>query len=228
MADWGFFLLMLKQNKLNWCSNFPFSMRKIKLFLFPVLLFYSCGPIFNVISDQDNTVDFTQYKTFAWYVKEISPYKNDLYNNQIIESNVKNLVSAELKRRGFTVNTQNPDLIFDYEIVIEKKTEQVQTPVYSHPYNYGYPNMNMGMYGYNSPGVFQGYQTQNVPYKEGTLSFKAVDKKTNRLIWQGYATETVPDPQTYESQLPQAIREIFKKFPVKFLNAPQNYSSNKK
>ncbi|HQQ94888.1 MAG TPA: DUF4136 domain-containing protein [Bacteroidia bacterium] len=184
------------------------------LFFLSGLFLSGCATVLTG-SDKDNTVNFFQYKSFAWYARDPSSFKNDQFDNQIIESNVKNLVSGELKRRGFTVDLDEPDLLINYDLMIEKKTEQVQTPIYYHPYNYGFYNPyrpDIRPYAYPSPII--SYQTENIPYKEGTLTISIVDKKTNRLIWRGWGVGTVSDAQTYESELPKAIHEIFKAFPV--------------
>ena len=187
----------------------------ILLMLFTSALLSSCA-VLNVGSDQDNTIDFKQYKTFAWYAKDPTSLKNDQFDNQIIESNIKNLVSAELKRRGYIVDIDSPDVLLDYNIMIEKKVDQQQAPVYYHPYNYGYYNPYRPL---NTPYAYQqnviGYQTQNIPYKDGTLTLSMVDRKTNRLIWRGWGEGVVTDAQVYESQLPKGIDEIFNEFPIK-------------
>ena len=97
--------------------------------------------------------------------------------------------------------------------------DQVQTPVYSHPYNYGYynpyrPFMNPYIY----PSVFVGYQTQNIPYKEGTLTLSAVEKSSNKLVWRGWSIGTLTNGQTYESDLQSDIHAIFKEFPIRKVN----------
>ena len=186
---------------------------KVVLMAFVAILFFGCA-LMNVGYDQDNTVDFKQYKKFAWYIKDPTAFKYDEFDNQILESNIKNLVSGELKKRGYIVSVENPDLLLDYELMIERKVNQVQTPVYSHPYNYGYGYPNRPGTFYNNSSVIIGYQTQNIPYKDGTLTISMVDRKTNKLVWRGWGEEIVTDAQTYESQLPEGISEIFKQFPL--------------
>ena len=54
-----------------------------------------------------------------------------------------------------------------------------------------------------------------VPYKEGTLTILVIDRKTNSLVWKGWAVGTVTDEQPYQRQLENSIKRIFKTFPVK-------------
>lgn len=180
--------------------------------------FFTRCSAYKIASDKDSTIDFSKYKTFAWYAKDPQSFKNAQFDNQIIESNIKNYVSAELKKRGMVVNIDNPDILLDYSLMIENKTEQVQNPIYSHPYNYGYynpyrPMSNPFMY----PSTIVGYQTQNIPYKDGTLTITAVDKNTNRIVWRGWSEGTLIDGQSYESDLPRDIHKVLKHYPVKVL-----------
>ncbi|MCU0355344.1 MAG: DUF4136 domain-containing protein [Cytophagales bacterium] len=176
-------------------------------------LLFGCAPA--IYSDQDSGADFSRYKTFAWYAKPPQGFKNQKFDNQIVESNVKNYASAELKARGFTVQVDTPDVLLDYEVNVAHKTEQVSNPVYSHPYNYTYYNPATRSYGLaTAPSYVMGYQTQNVPYEEGTLTIVMIDRRTNRLVWKGWSDGTVSDEQTYESELLSDIHRIFKKFPV--------------
>ena len=188
-------------------------------------LLISCT-VFNVGTDQDNSIDFKQYKTFAWYAKDPTTIKNDQFDNQILESNIKNIVSAELKKRGYKVDIDSPDVLLDFDIMIEKKTDQQQVPIYSYPYNYGYYNPYRPS---NNPYLYQqrivGYQTQNIPYKDGTLTLSMIDRKTSRLVWRGWGEGVVTDVQLYESQLPKGIDEIFKNFPVKLISINNKINS---
>jgi len=171
---------------------------------------------YDISSDRDNNADFGKYKTFAWYAKDPQALKNDQFDNQIIESNIKNYVSAELKKRGMRVDLDNPDILFDYDLMVQKKVDQVQTPVYAHPYNYGYYNPYRPLLNpYVYPSTFVGYQTQDIPYKEGTLTISVVEKNSNKLVWRGWSVGTLTNGQTYESDLQSDIHAIFRQFPIK-------------
>lgn len=207
---------------INIKTNHPISntMKTIKFIsvIATVILFLTSCSVYKIASDKDSTIDFSKYKTFAWYAKNPQSFKNSQFDNQIIESNIKNYVSAELKKRGMTVNVDNPDVLLDYSLMIENKTEQAQNPIYSHPYNYGYYNPYRPManqYIYSSTII--GYKTTNVPYKEGTLTISMVDKSNNRVVWRGWSEGTLTDAQSYESDLHNDIHKILKKYPLKAL-----------
>src|SRR4051812_40314050 len=109
-----------------------------------LFLFASCATL-DIYSDYDRSVNFNSYKTFAWIPNPDQPYQNSKFNNRIIESNIKNYASQEMQIMGYKVDVDSPDLMIQYSLMIEKKTTDVQTPVYSndipppyfnHPYNY--------------------------------------------------------------------------------------------
>ena len=181
--------------------------------------------VFNTSFDQDQTANFQTYKTFAWLVKQPVIYK-DNFDNDILENNIKNIASEELIKRGLRVDTVNPDLIIDFKLQVENKINQQQVPIYGHPYNYGYGYRNYGYnYGYTGrnstyynaymqPDVIVGYRTQNIPYKDGTLHILVIDRKANKLIWNGAGEEVVTDPSSYEIDIRKGIPEIFKNYPI--------------
>jgi len=63
--------------------------------------------------------------------------------------------------------------------------------------------------------VVVGYNTQQVPYTEGTLVIEVIDRKTNQLVWKGWSVGTLNNEEDLEQQLPKDIRKIFTKYPVK-------------
>ena len=187
----------------------------LTIFIFTLLLL-SCS-VFIVNFDQDKSVDFKQYKTFAWLVKPSVKFPS--YNNQIIESHIKNLVSIELKKHHLKTDVVNPDIFIDYELIIKDKIIDEKEAVYSHPYNYTYgtnQNTTNPRY-YNSlkhPNVIIGYDIKKEKFEDGTLAIILIDAKTGKIIWRGWEEEIVTDIETYEAQIPRGIKKIFKKFPT--------------
>jgi hypothetical protein len=183
--------------------------------LLAIIIVSSCTA--TIYSSKDPNIDFSKYKSFAWYAKVYPPTERADFNNELIESNIKNYGSSELKLRGLKVDVDSADVIFDFTVMIKHKEMQEQNPVYSHPYNYNAFNPTTQK-NYNSPArqmpYISSYATTNVPYDEGTLTIMMIDRRTNRLIWKGWAVGTVTDEQTYEAELQSDIHQMFKKFPT--------------
>ncbi|HWZ23150.1 MAG TPA: hypothetical protein VNW06_10880, partial [Cytophagaceae bacterium] len=56
-------------------------------------LFESCAPTI-IYSDYSKTINFQNYKTFAWLPKNHDPSQDTQFDNQIVETNIKNLASG--------------------------------------------------------------------------------------------------------------------------------------
>jgi len=189
---------------------------KTYLYLLILVLGLSSCAI-QVYSDYDKGAVFTNYKTFAW-INRPDSIDDIYYNNQLVDGNIKRYVSQELIQRGYKPDTMNPDILLEYNAVIRHGVQNLTTPVYANPYPYygyapfGYPYYG---YGYYANPVVVGYNTQQVPYTEGTLVIEVIDRKTNQLVWKGWSVGTLNNEEDLEQQLPKDIRKIFTKYPVK-------------
>ncbi|MBT7426087.1 MAG: DUF4136 domain-containing protein, partial [Flavobacterium sp.] len=137
------------------------------LFLLCLVVLTSCSSV-RVVSDYDTKVDFTSYKTFAFYKKGIDKASvSDLDKKRIMRA-----VEAELLAKGFS-KSANPDILVS---IFTKSREQV---------NVSDNNIGIGWgWGYNP--WFYGRTNINInQYTEGTLFIDFIDKNTNELIWQG-------------------------------------------
>lgn len=172
-------------------------------------VFASCNTTSHVEVAQG--VDFSHYKTFGWS-DDNSVNKAGRADNDIVDNNIKNSISAELEKKGWHEADQRPDVLLDYNVIVEKGVKKEIDPVYSYPYSGYYYNPwrhRMGYY-YN-PGFFRGYHTYNVPFKEGTLTVNMVDAKTNKLIWQGWSTGDITSRSITSKEAQSDVKSIFKK-----------------
>jgi hypothetical protein len=194
----------------------------------------SCSSIRYVEFDVDKSINFKKFKTYAWVPSHDQQYADQRYNNQIIENNIKSYAATAIVAKGLVLNVDSPDILFFYDLQIEKGTHTVQTPIYSHPHNFMPPPM-MPM----QPGVLPnqqlaqqqmmqqqwmmqqwmtpqiiGYETRQIPFKNGTLTVVAIERATNRMIWRGWSESCVTDPLNYRDNLERKIQLIFRNFPT--------------
>ena len=157
-------------------------------------------------------VNFNNYKTFGW-ANINGEKKEDIADNDIVDNNIKNAITMQLVNKGWKETTENPDVILDYNVMVEKKVNQVSEPVYSYPYTHYYYNGWRRRRGYMYyPNDLVRYHTYNVPFKEGTLTVNMVDTKTNKLIWQGSAQGDVTSKTVTTQEMQTDVASIFKKF----------------
>ncbi len=167
------------------------------LFLLCLVILTSCSSV-RVVSDYDTKVDFTSYKTFAFYKKGIDKASvSDLDKKRIMRA-----VEAELAAKGFSKSV-NPDILVS---IFTKSREQV---------NVSDNNIGIGWgWGYNP--WFYGRTNINInQYTEGTLFIDFIDKKTNELIWQGIGSGAMKmsNIEKKEERINEFVYKIISTYP---------------
>lgn len=167
------------------------------LFLLCLVMLTSCSSV-KVVSDYDTKVDFTSYKTFAFYKKGIDKASvSDLDKKRIMRA-----VEAELVAKGFSKSV-NPDILVS---IFTKSREQV---------NVSDNNVGIGWgWGYNP--WFYGRTNINInQYTEGTLFIDFIDKNTNELIWQGIGSGAMKmsNIEKKEERINEFVYKIISTYP---------------
>ena len=167
------------------------------LFLLCLVVLTSCSSV-KVVTDYDTKVDFTSYKTFAFYKKGIDKASvSDLDKKRIMRA-----VEAELVAKGFS-KSANPDILVS---IFTKSREQV---------NVSDNNIGIGWgWGYNP--WFYGRTNINInQYTEGTLFIDFIDKNTNELIWQGIGSGAMKmsNIEKKEERINEFVYEIISTYP---------------
>jgi len=172
------------------------------------LTFTAC----NVTSHTEKAtgINFSNYKTFAW-AGTGDTKKTDRADNDIIDNNIKNSVSQELVKKGWSETDNNPDVLLDYTIAVKHGIKHESTPVYSYPYTQ-YLYGRRRVYSLWYPSTLIGVRSENVPFKEGELSVNMVDAKTNKLIWQGWAQGEINNKHVTTKDVTAQVKSIFRKF----------------
>lgn len=174
------------------------AMKILKLlFLLCLVILTSCSSV-KVVSDYDTKVDFTSYKTFAFYKKGIDKASvSDLDKKRIMRA-----VEAELVAKGFS-KSANPDILVS---IFTKSREQV---------NVSDNNIGIGWgWGYNP--WFYGRTNINInQYTEGTLFIDFIDKNTNELIWQGIGSGAMKmsNIEKKEERINEFVYKIISTYP---------------
>jgi hypothetical protein len=192
-----------------------FSSLSIALIL--VFFFTSCGVTTHI--ETAPGVNFSNYKTFGW-VSVNGEKTEDKADNDIVDNNIKNAISLDLENKGWKETSQNPDVLLDYNVMVEKQVSQASDPVFNYPYtNYYYNRWHHRMGYMYYPNNLIGYHTYNIPFKVGTLTVNMIDAKTNKLIWSGSATGDVSSKMVTTQEAQGDVTSIFKKFNVPKTNS---------
>jgi len=165
------------------------------------LLIGACASTPNTYSNVDINADFGQYKTFGFF----ETLATDRSGYETSESRyLKNAVTREMRLRNIQPADQ-PDLMVNFFINTNEKIRSRQTPTAG------------GYYGYRgSYGAWGGYETRIDQYTEGTLNIDVVDPRTQKLVWEGTIVGRITDEvlNNIEAVIDEAVKEIFKQFPV--------------
>ena len=210
-----------------------YSKFKRMRFLFSCLVIttlLSCGGVFkNVSSNYDHSINFSSYKTYAWLDKSHTNTETP-FNNEIVANNIKNHVDNELENRGYTFNSDAPDLLIELVLNDKDKVSTTSVPIYSAPEYFRYP---INSYRYYNPKTYRwnqhGYRNYTylrppyqigdriikTPYNQSTITINVFDRKKNSLIWMGSAKGDVYDDNYMQKDIPPAIEKILKAYPIK-------------
>lgn len=179
------------------------------------LMLSACGVQSYV--EKDPAVDLNDYKTYAWLNDKESKRKDGKAYKDFQESYLMDIVSKELERNGWqrARNSNNADVLIDYDIMVENDVREQRESVYSRPQvRYFYNPYTRRINSIYYPSQYLGENSYTVPYKSGTITINVVDTRTNKLVWQGWAETDVTNKRIQKSDMDKIVRSIFKKFDV--------------
>jgi hypothetical protein len=165
--------------------------------------------------EKDPAVDLNNYKTFAWLNEKETKRKDGKGYKDFQESYLMDIVSKELEKEGWQKAKSNPDVLIDYDIMVENETREQSQAVYSRPQvRYFYNPYTRRINSIYYPSQYLGEDRYTVPYKSGTITINIVDTRNNKLIWQGWAETDVTNRRIQQDDMNKIVRSIFKKFDV--------------
>ncbi len=188
-----------------------YNVMKVWLPVLAAFFITSCGVQSYV--EKDPSVNLNNYRTYAWIGdkdgKNDKPYK-DFQDAQLME-----LVSEQLEKNGFVKAKSNPDVLIDYDIMVENAVRESSRPVYSRPFvRYFYNPYTGRINSFYFPSRYMGNDIYDVPYKSGTITINMVDSKSKKLIWQGWAETEVTKKRIAKDDMNRVVKSIFRKLDV--------------
>ena len=174
--------------------------------LIPVIFVFiltSCSTV-RVASDYDKDVNFTTYKTFAFYRPGIDKAQiSDLDKKRILRA-----IEANLLSKGMT-KSETPDLLVS---IFTKERERVD--VFNDGFGVGWGwGWSWGWGPWWNGGFWGSTVSQTV---EGTLYIDFLDGKTKELVWQGIGTSSLINYKSVEKRterINKIVSEILERYP---------------
>ncbi|MEN2487917.1 DUF4136 domain-containing protein [Flavobacterium sp. B11] len=174
-------------------------MKTLKLIPFLLLLILTSCSTVTVYSDYDKTVDFTPYKTYAYFKPGIDKVEiSDLDKRRILRA-----IDDQMQAKGFT-KSENPDLLVN---IFTKSREQVDVNQFTAGWGYGWG------WGWN-PYMMYGGQTTVSTSTEGTLYIDLIDAKKKEMIWQGEGIGTLTrNIDKKDEKIAEFVAKILAQYP---------------
>jgi Domain of unknown function (DUF4136) len=166
-------------------------------------LLTACASGPEIRADADPGVNLGSYQTFGFFepvATDSRPYTS------IVTARLKDATRRELERRGYRYSADNPQLLVNFNLNVQERTE-----VESVPGPGGFYGYRVGMY-----GAWAGYPTEveTIHYKEGTLGIDLVDAAKRQLVWQGVAQGRISKSAMQDPgpAIDKVVADIFTKF----------------
>ena len=159
--------------------------------LFGVLmLVYSCGVTYDIVSDKEKDINFEQYKTYAIFHNDHGFEKGA---NPINKQRIDRAIEQEFGEIGYT-QSYNPDLVISWFIKVDTKLEQGIYNAYYSKWQY--------------PRAIDVYE-----YQVGSLVIDIVDTNTYQVVWHAKASSKVDHNMSdVENKINETIKEMFKSY----------------
>jgi len=172
------------------------------------LLLAGCATGPQISSEVDPEADFGGYRTFGFYAP--LALEKEGYATPTTDR-IKAAARAQLESRGYTYTAEQPDLWVNLNAYMQKRTDVTSYPTVDYSYYYSYRARS-----YLAVPYWRD-QTQVRNYTEGTLNVDLVDRRKNRLVWEGIAVGRIAKlkPEERAARIDSTVAEIFARYPYR-------------
>ena len=148
-----------------------------------------------VSSHVERGLDFAQYRSYNWGPPDRLPTGDPrLDSNPFFQDHLQGAVEKQLAAKGFERSTSGkPDLLIHYHASINRRINLTEV---DRDYGYCYDN---------------DCRARVIEYEAGTLVLDIVDTRTNRVIWRGWAQDSVEDVLDNEDRMARKINEAVRR-----------------
>jgi len=175
---------------------------------FSASLLSSCSNGIQSHSLKTKGVDLKKYKSYAWAKPDYEDKNRK--DDKVYAELILDLCNKELARKGYTLNTEQPDIVLLFDTRVEDKVSYTQTPHVAVGVGFGGPGYYGSMY---APVAGGGYVPHN--YQQGILFIEMYETQTQKLLWRGWAEDKITRKTDIEQDIRTAVRHIFMRLPVK-------------
>jgi hypothetical protein len=165
-------------------------------------------------SQQLSGKNLSANKTYAW----LPTNDTTAPHNGLIYQNIRRAADRSMRKKGYRLDIQNPDMLLRTNVIVEHKQVFVRSRALDDSYYYYYPEASAGQW---KEAYFSSYNVSRIPgygiapvnYAEGAVIIDVIEPNTNNLIWRGWSQEEV-DSNKEVNKLYENVGKIFKDFPA--------------
>lgn len=166
-----------------------------RIYMLMLFLIMGCSTI-TVFTDHDSGVDFSKYKTFAYFKPGIDKVEiSDLDKRRILKA-----IDLHMAQKSI-IKSDLPDLLININTTAKEKV---------------YINNNFnGFWGWGwNPWIWGPNQNTVSSRTEGALYIDLIDAKTKQLVWQGKGRGGISEySKNRDERIGVFVAEILKKYP---------------
>jgi hypothetical protein len=167
-----------------------------------------CASSGKLRSDYDHDANFGAYKTYNFMAHSDDAEYQSLFHQYMVEA-----ITIEMEKRGY-VKSDDPDLLVNFNALIQDKTKVSTRPATPPPMYGGYYGYRGGFY---DPwgGYGYGTETQVSQYTEGTFNIDLVDARQKRLVWEAVGIGRITDSsyENMEQKVMEGVPRFFALYP---------------
>jgi hypothetical protein len=183
---------------------------RCSLVLLLVVFASGCASKPKLRSAYDDSVDFSQYKTYNIY-EDAGP-ESDSYQS-LFSQYMVTAINIEMQARGYTLSDA-PDLMVNFNANLQDKTKVTTSPSMG---------MSGGYYGYRGGyydpwgGYGYGTDTHVSQYTEGTFNIDLVDPNRKMLVWEAVGVGRINDDtfDNLQGKVMEGVPRYFNLYPFK-------------
>lgn len=170
-------------------------------------------PIVETGVEVDPAMDFSTWRTYAWYPSQDLPVGNPRLDSPLTDARLERSIDRALAERGFErieLGAAEPDFYAQFHLSTEQRLEAVEM---NRGYGTGPYGRGWGGGGWGGSGWTEVYGFE---YEVGTLVIDLVDVATRRIVWRGHGSRRLADqvdPEEMSARVDAAVREILAPFP---------------
>ena len=168
--------------------------------LLVVVALAGCATL-TVSSHIERDVDFSQYVTYDWGPPDNLPVGDPrLDNNEFFRDYLEGAVEKRLTAKGFErAANGEADLLIHYHASVSQKVDVQEA---DRPYGYCYDD---------------NCDARVVEFEQGTLVVDVVDRRTKKLVWRGWAQDTmtgvIDNQDRLEKQVDEGVMKMMQLLP---------------